>query len=135
MSWIGQYLVAAVIFGVLDGLWLGSIGRPLYDARLGELLADKPNMLAAIAFYAIYIGGLTYFVTHPAISEGSWTKAVVAGAVLGFVAYATWDLTNLAVLEGFPASIVAIDMAWGTVLTSGTAVATYVVSRAIPFLH
>lgn len=132
---IGQYIVSAVIFGVLDAIWLGSIGRPLYDARMGNFLAERPNMVAAIAFYAIYIGGITYFVTHPAIVEGSWSKALIAGAVLGFVAYATWDLTNLAVLKDFPSSIVPIDMAWGTIATAATSIITYAVSRAVPFLH
>lgn len=132
---IGQYVVSAVVFGILDAIWLGRIGRPLYDARMGSFLAERPNMVAAVAFYAIYIGGITYFVTHPAVAEGSWTKALIAGAALGFVAYATWDLTNLAVLKDFPASIVPIDMAWGTIATAATSVITYAVSRAVPFLH
>lgn len=102
---------------------------------MGNFLAERPNMVAAIAFYAIYIGGITYFVTHPAIVEGSWSKALIAGAVLGFVAYATWDLTNLAVLKDFPSSIVPIDMAWGTIATAATSIITYAVSRAVPFLH
>lgn len=134
-TWIGHYVVAAVIFGVLDTIWLGRVGRPLYDARIGHLLAERPNMVAAILFYALYIAGLTYFVTHPAIVEGSWTRALVAGAIFGVVAYATWNLTNLAVLKDFPASIVPIDLTWGTLVTAATAVGTYVVARAVPFLH
>jgi uncharacterized membrane protein len=43
------------------------------------------------------------------------------------VTYATWDLTNLAVLEGFPAAIVPIDLAWGTVLGASVTGATWVV--------
>lgn len=132
---VGQYLVAAVLFGVLDLIWLGRVGRPLYDARLGEMLAARPNAWAAVAFYVIYIAGITYFATHPAIVAESWSRALIAGAVLGFVAYATWNLTNLAVLEGFPASIVPIDMAWGTALTAITSLGTYAISRAIPLLH
>jgi uncharacterized membrane protein len=135
LTWIGHYAVAAVVFGILDFVWLGYVGRPLYDERLGHLLAERPNVAAAVVFYAIYIGGLTYFVTHPAITQGSWSRALVAGAIFGFVAYATWDLTNLAVLADFPSSIVPIDMAWGTFLTATTAVTTYAVSRAVPFLH
>ena len=62
---------------------------------------------------------------HPAIDEGSFTKAIVNGALFGLITYATWDLTNLAVIEGFPAKIVPIDMAWGTVLASGVSAGTY----------
>ena len=132
---IGQYVVAAAIFGILDGLWLGRIGRPLYDARMGHLIADKPNMAAALTFYAIYVFGITFFATHPAIVDGSWSRALLLGAALGFVAYATWDLTNLSILKDFPSSIVAIDMAWGTALTAVTSLVTYAVCRAVPFLH
>lgn len=133
--WIGHYLVAAAIFGAMDFVWLTIIALPLYEAELGDLMAESPNMVAAIAFYAIYIGGITYFATTPAIMAGSARRALIPGAVLGFVAYATWDLTNLAVIEGFPASIVAADLAWGAFVTASTAGLTYAVSRRIPALH
>lgn len=131
---VGQYVVAAIVFGVLDAAWLGKIGKPLYDARLGPLLAERPNMVAALAFYAIYIAGITYFATHPALVAGSWSRALVAGAILGFVAYATWNLTNLAVLKDFPSSIVPIDMAWGTFATATTSLVTFAICRLVPVL-
>lgn len=134
MTWIGQYLVAAVVFGVLDALWLGWIGYPLYEERLGDLLADQPNLGAALAFYALYLVGITYFVTRPALAAGSWVSALGGGALLGLVAYATWNLTNLAVLRDFPASLVAIDLLWGTAATATTAVVTHLVCRRVPAL-
>ncbi len=134
MVWIASYVVAAVVFGVLDFLWLGKVGRPIYDQHLGHLLAPKPNMTAAIIFYGIYLVGLTYFATVPALQAGSLGKAALGGALLGFVAYATWNLTNLAVLKDYPSSIVPIDMAWGTVATCVTAVVTFLVVRALPFV-
>jgi uncharacterized membrane protein len=133
MRFVAAYVVAAVIFGLLDAVWLGKVGRGLYDDRLGPLLADEPKMGAALAFYALYLVGLTYFVLGPALAAGSLGKAAVGGALLGLVAYATWNLTNLAVLKDFPTSIVPIDLAWGTVATCGTAVATYLVVRATPW--
>lgn len=135
MQWIASYVIAAVVFGVLDFLWLGKIGKPFYDERLGHLLAAKPNMTAAVIFYAIYLVGITYFATMPALAEGSLAKAAISGALLGFVGYATWNLTNLAVLKDYPSSIVPIDMAWGTIATGVTAVITYAVVRAVPFLN
>ncbi|HRW18759.1 MAG TPA: DUF2177 family protein [Dermatophilaceae bacterium] len=135
MSWIGQYLVAAVVFCVLDVLWLGTVAKDLYAAHLGSLLAPKANLGAAVAFYAIFLAGLVYFVIHPAVAEGSWLKALVAGAFFGFVTYATWDLTNLAVLQGFPASIVPIDMAWGTALAATVSMTTYGAAQLLPALR
>lgn len=121
----GQYLVAAAVFTVVDLLWLGLVAKDLYARILGDLLADEPNKAAAVLFYAIFIAGLVYFAIGPAVEEGSWSKALVAGAVYGFVTYATWDLTSLAVLKDFPVGIVPIDMAWGTVLAATVSTATY----------
>ncbi len=132
MRWIAPAVVTAVVFGILDAIWLGRVGRPLYDERLGELLAPRFNMGAALLFYAIYVLGITYFVTVPALDEGSFVKAALGGAFFGLVAYATWNLTNLAVLRGYPGSIVPIDMAWGTIATGATAALTYLIVRALP---
>jgi len=134
-SWVSQYAVAIVAFTVLDVIWLGTVAKDLYAAHIGHLLAPKANLPAAVAFYAIFLAGLVFFVIHPAIAEGSWPKAAAMGAAYGFVTYATWDLTNLAVLKDFPFSIVPIDMAWGTFLAAAVSTATYAVAQVIPALR
>lgn len=134
MKWISAYVVAGLVFGALDLLWLGKVGRPLYDARLGDLLAPHANVPAALLFYAIYLFGLTWFVLVPALESGSSGKAALGGFLFGLVAYATWNLTNLAVLKGFPASIVPIDMAWGSLATMATSVLTVLLVRALPWV-
>ncbi|MEK4242064.1 DUF2177 family protein [Janibacter sp. CX7] len=135
MAWFGRYVVAAVIFGVLDYLWLGVIARPVYEEHLGDWLADSPNMVAALAFYAIYVFGMVWLAITPALAQGSWVTAVLNGAVLGLVAYATWNLTNLAVLDGYPSGSVLYDLAWGTVGTAATCGLTFVVSRRVRALR
>ena len=134
-TWVAQYAVAIVAFTVLDVIWLGTVAKDLYAAHIGHLLAPKANLPAAVAFYAIFLAGLVFFVILPAIAEGSWTKALLVGAAFGFVTYATWDLTNLAVLKDFPFSIVPIDMAWGTFLAAAVSTATYAVAQVIPALR
>lgn len=131
-SWVTQYVMAALIFCLVDFIWLGTVAQVLYDDKLGDLLADQPNIAAAVVFYAIFVAGLVFFVIHPAVREESWRFALLAGAFFGLVTYATWDLTSLAVLEGFPMSLVPIDLAWGTFLAATVSVATYAVSRALP---
>jgi len=135
MKWIAAYAVAGVVFGLLDFLWLGKVGRPLYDARMGDWLAAKPNMTAAILFYLLYLVGLTYFVLVPALDAESLGKAALSGFLFGLVAYATWNLTNLAVLKDFPSSIVPIDMAWGSLATMTTSIVTFLIVRALPFVE
>jgi uncharacterized membrane protein len=124
-SAVSQYFIAAVVFLALDLVWLGLVAQGLYEHFLGDLLADPPNAAAAFVFYAIFVAGLVYFVIAPAIEEQSARTAVVRGAAFGFVTYATWDLTSLAVIEGFPVGIVPIDLAWGTFLAATVSLATY----------
>jgi uncharacterized membrane protein len=132
MSWVVQYVVAAVVFCVLDLLWLGTVAEDTYARHLGDLLAPSPNVAAAFVFYAIFVAGLLYFVIHPAVAAGSWRRAAGAGAFFGFVTYATWDLTNLAVLRDFPAALVPIDLAWGTFLAAAVSLTTYAVAHRLP---
>ena len=134
VRWVSAAVVTAIVFGALDALWLGRIGRPLYTDRLGDLLAPRVDLTAALLFYAIYVLGVTYFVTVPALERDSVSAAALGGAFLGLLAYATWNLTNLAVLRDLPASIVPIDMAWGAAATAVTAVVTVLVVRALPWV-
>ena len=130
-SWAAVYGISVVVFLLVDLLWLGVVGKGLYDRYLGELLAEDVNWVAAITFYLIFLGGLCFFVLEPAFAAQSWQTALGRGAAFGFVTYATWDLTSLAVLKGFPGGIVPIDMAWGTVLAASVATGTYAAWTAI----
>jgi len=132
MSWVAQYVVAVVVFCILDLVWLGTIAEDLYDRHLGDLLAPSPNVGAAVAFYALFIAGLLYFVIHPAVAARSWRRAAGAGAFFGLVTYATWDLTNLAVVRDFPAALVPVDLAWGTFLAAAVSTTTYAAVQRMP---
>lgn len=122
---ITQFIVAAIVMGLIDFIWLGYVAKKLYYHEIGALLLDKPNMTAAVLFYLIYVVGIVAFAISPAIDKGSWQHALGYGVLFGVIAYATYDLTNLATLKGWSTKIVVIDMAWGGVLTGTVAVATY----------
>lgn len=124
------YIASALAFLAADMLWLGVVARDLYRTQMGDLLAPNPNLAAAAAFYALYIAGVVYFAIWPALASGSWTAALVSGAIFGLIAYGAYDLTNLAVLRGFPAGLAIIDMAWGAVLTATAATAGFFAARA-----
>ena len=132
IAWAGQYAVAAVVFLALDLVWLTTVAQRLYDDKLGDLLRDPPNVGAAVAFYALFVAGLVFFVVEPAVRAGAWRRAVLTGAFFGLVTYATWDLTNLAVIEGFPAVLVPIDLAWGAFVSAAVAGVTFLVARRLP---
>lgn len=127
MDLITQFIVAAVVMGLIDWIWLGFIAKKLYYSEIGNLLLKKPYMPPAIAFYIIYVLGIVVFVTDPAIQAGSWQHALGYGAFFGFVAYATYDLTNWATLKGWSPKVVVADMIWGAFLTGSVATITYFV--------
>lgn len=121
MAWLIAFCVSALVMGGLDYIWLTSAYEPLYKRALGSVLADKPNMKAAVAFYLIYLVGVLIFAVRPALETGDWRKAAVYGALFGFFAYSTYDLTNFATLKVWSLKVTLIDMAWGTFLTAVTA--------------
>ena len=93
-------------------------------------MADKPNLLSASLFYIIYIVGLVVFVINPAYEKSSVSSAITHGALFGLVAYATFDLTSMAVFKNWPAKVTVVDMLWGTILTMGVAVlATFIATK------
>ncbi len=121
MSYVFAYVTAALVMGGLDYLWLSNTSGPIYHRALGAVMAENPNMTAAVAFYLIYILGIMIFAVRPALASGDWRTAAVFGALFGFFAYATYDLTNLATLKVWSLKVSLIDMAWGTLLTGLTA--------------
>lgn len=118
--------LTALVFGVLDGLWLTVVSGDLYDDRIGHLLADSPNGPAAAAFYVIFVLGLVYFVIRPGLARASLGPSVRDGAAFGLVTYATFDLTSMAVFRDFPLDVVLIDLAWG--VTACTVTTTVVLA-------
>lgn len=131
MNYLTQFLTAGLLFAAIDSVWLSLIANRFYKAQIGELLLDKPNLLAAVAFYVIFLVGLVVFVIAPALSAGSWKLAVGLGGLFGLVTYATYDLTNLATLKGWTMKLVAVDLLWGTVLSASVAGLTYLILSRI----
>ena len=117
-SVIFSYLLTFVVFLVVDMLWLGVIAKGIYQKYLGGFLTDNVNWTAAIIFYLIFVVGISIFAIYPSVSKGSVYHAILFGALFGFFTYATYDLTNLATLKGWPLAIVFIDIIWGSVLSA-----------------
>ena len=125
------YLATLVVFAIVDTLWLGVVARPFYRAELGDLLAPEIKLWAAVLFYLVYSAGIVVFAVLPAIRAESLVTALVMGALFGFFAYATYDLTNLATLRDWPLRMSIVDIAWGTVITGTTATAAAYATRLV----
>jgi uncharacterized membrane protein len=119
------YLITIIVFFITDIIWLAFVAKKVYREQIGFIMADKPNWIAAIIFYAVFILGMVFFVINPAIEKSSWRYALFVGLFFGFVTYATYDLTNLATLKDWPIKITIIDLIWGTSLGGFVSLITY----------
>jgi len=131
LTFLKLYLITFVIFFVIDLIWLGIVAKNIYQNQIGHLMAEKVNWVAAMLFYLLFIGGLVFFVLMPAVEAGSLGKAILLGAMFGFITYATYDLTNLATLKDWPITITIIDLAWGTFLGLSTSLFSYLLYQWI----
>jgi uncharacterized membrane protein len=125
---LAPYFATLLIFVGIDLVWLAVVARTFYRDQLGDLMAKQLNYPAALAFYLVYAAGLMFFAVRPA---DSWTEAAMLGAGFGFVAYATYDLTNLATIRSWPLALTMVDLIWGTALSAVTATAGYQIARAL----
>lgn len=131
MQYLAAYVVTAIIFLFIDFLWLGYIAKNFYFSRLGDLLLDKPNLGVAAVFYAVYVIGVVIFAVAPALQSGTWKTALLYGALFGFFCYATYDMTNLATLKGWPVTVAIVDTIWGTALTGASALLGYLIVKQV----
>ncbi len=122
MTFIWMFLIAFMIFIVIDLIWLGMVAKNFYADQLKGLMTDKVNWTAAIIFYVLYVFGLVVIVISPAVSENNVLQAFWFGGFVSFLMYATYDLTNLATLKNWPLKMTLVDLVWGAslgALTSG----------------
>jgi len=131
MDFLITFVLTFAIFIVIDLIWLGVIARTFYKNQLGHLMAERVNWTAAIVFYSLFIVGLVVFVINPAIDASSVARAFMLGGLFGLIAYATYDLTNLATLKDWPILVTVVDLAWGTALGALTSGLSYLVVQAI----
>lgn len=125
------YLLTIPVFFAIDLLWLGVVAKNFYQNNLSHLLSPEVNWPAALLFYFMYIAGIILFAVKPGLDAGSLAKAAIWGALFGFFTYATYDLTNLATLKNWPIKVVVIDIAWGSLLCTLVASASYLIGRWI----
>jgi len=131
MTWIIAYLGTALVFLAADAIWLGIAAKGFYATHLGGLLREQPDFAVAGVFYLAYAGGIVLFAVAPALESNSWRMALGYGAALGFLAYGTYDATNLATLKGWPPIVSIVDVVWGTAVTAASALAGLLITRAL----
>ena len=125
IQWTKAYFLTLIVFLIVDFIWLGLVAKEFYNKHLGHLYSDQVNWVAAFLFYLIFILGLMVFVISPALKSNALMSALLLGMLYGLVTYATFDLTNLALIKGWPLSVVVADIIWGIVLSGIVSMAGY----------
>ena len=117
-NWLTAYVASAVIFAVLDVVWILLVANPLYQGQIGHLLAPKANLPGAVLFYAVFVAGMVHYGVRPNDPDASVRQRVTGAALFGFFTYATWALTGFAVLKDFTALVAVTDILWGAAACS-----------------
>ena len=121
MQTLTLFAITAAIFLILDAIMLNRVIAPLFREALGDAILDTPRIGPAAIFYLFYVAGLLVLISVPALREGDVVRALWQGALLGAIAYGTYEWTNYATLEAWTPRMVFTDWAWGTVLTGVSA--------------
>jgi len=121
MQIVVLYLSTATVFLLLDAVMLKTIMKPLFEQHIGGWLLEEIRLRPAIIFYLFYVAGVLWFVSLPALRIGMPLNALIDGAILGAIAYGTYEFTNYATLRDWSLQMVAVDVTWGAVLTGFSA--------------
>ena len=125
---IKLYLITLPVFFAIDMVWLGLVAKNFYREQIGFLMSPEINWPAAIIFYLLFIAGLILFVISPALEKRMWRDALLMGALFGLVTYATYDLTNMATVKGWPLLVTFVDLAWGATLSASVSLISYFIA-------
>ena len=129
VTFLKAFAATGATMFALDLLWLGVVAKGFYAKYMGTLLRPDVKWLPALLFYFLYVSAVVVFVVMPAAERRSLGRALGLGAFFGLAAYATYDLTSLALIRDFPLIVALVDLTWGVVLTTVAASAGYAVAR------
>jgi uncharacterized membrane protein len=118
---IPAYFASIFTMFILDLIWLSQLAKPIYAQGIGHLMAAEPNLLFAVLFYLVFVFGLMWYAVKPNLQTSGVKATFLAGATFGFFIYASYDLTNLALLKDWPLGMSIMDLTWGTLLSGVTA--------------
>ena len=129
LSFLKLFAATGATMLALDLLWLGVVAKGFYAEYLGSLLRPDVKWVPALLFYVLYVAAVVVFVVMPAAERKSIGRAMGMGAFFGLAAYATYDLTSMALIRDFPLIVVVVDLAWGMALTAIASSAGYLAAR------
>jgi uncharacterized membrane protein len=132
MRFVIIYLSTLVVMLPLDFAFLGTVGKKLFSANVGDMVLDTPRLPPAIMFYVLYLAGVVIFVNGA--TPANWPQNLLYGALFGLFCYSTFELTNMSLLKHWEWAVVVPDIVWGSVMTAisasiGGLLATWISAR------
>ena len=131
IKYLYLYIITLVAFLAIDLVWLNFIAKDLYRKEIGQLLLKSPNLLPALLFYLLFVLAILVLIVVPGIKEGNLIKTLLLAALFGLTTYATYDLTNLATLNGWSVKMTIVDLIWGTSISTITALIGFYIGSKI----
>ena len=114
-----QYLVAAIIFVVLDGFYLNLI-KGYFNKQIKSIQGSdiKVNIIAVGITYIFLIFGLNYFIIQR-------NRSVTDAALFGLIIYGVYEFTNMSLFTNWYLLTAIIDTTWGAILFGLTTAIVY----------
>lgn len=119
--------LGTIIIG--DYIWLWNVAKSFTIREFWNLVSVTDGSIdiklgVGLTAWAI-IAGLVYVsVIHSGLAS-SYGSALWYGAIIGFLSYAMYDLTNLTFLKWYSTLFTVVDVLWGTFLCAMIALAMF----------
>ena len=126
LLYLKVYVIGLVGLVVVDIIWIKFIMGGFYDSSLGPLARRvgeslSPRIFPSLLVWMLIALGILLFVLPKIESKGSLIKGLLWGALFGLLLYGVYDLTNYAILAGWPLAMTLLDIAWGAIVCGITA--------------
>lgn len=111
------YAITVILFLAIDAVMLTVVMKPIFTRHLGDAMRDSPMLAPAGLFYLAYVAGLVFLVSVPALRDAAPGRAALHGAIIGAMAYGTYEFTSMSIMKDWSWQMVVTDTIWGAVLT------------------
>ena len=123
VQYMTPIFIATIVMLALDAIYL-TLTKGFYNKQVrliqGSDLTIK--LVPTLLVYVCLLVGLYYFILVP-------KRPIMDAVLLGFVIYAVFELTNLAIFDKWSFQAVILDSSWGAILFGLTTFITYKLSN------
>lgn len=115
---ITEFVMAFLLFMVIDQIWLGLISRNYYATYYEQIQKSpyRPHKPLAMVVYALLAAGVALFVIPHVKRTMRLKDAFLWGSLFGLISYGINDISNQAIFENWSWHLTVIDVLWGAFL-------------------